>query len=178
MSYRYGWQCPPGSWKGVTWHITVLLISSSETPEHTVEGAEVLKPRLPQHGGGTTPGSSPSSAQRGHLSTPLCHQIPWTRNCSPRQKLSLHFTSQHSCLKTNQSFQQPNRKEESCGLQGYRCTQAGGRGGGVGGDKGGNQPTVRHTQTMYDRDTPPRTLTMALLPEILAVLLLILKSAG
>ena len=53
-----------------------------------------------------------------------------------------------------------------------------GVGGGVGGDKGGNQPTVRHTLTMYDRDTPPRTLTMALLPEILAVLLLILKSAG
>ena len=49
---------------------------------------------------------------------------------------------------------------------------------GVGGDKGGNQPTVRHTLTMYDRDTPPRTLTMALLPEILGVLLLILKSAG
>ena len=62
------------------------------------------------------------------------------------------------------------------GLQVHASRGAGG--GGVGGDKGGNQPTVRHTLTMYDRDTPPRTLKMALLPEILGVLLLILKSAG
>lgn len=47
------------------------------------------------------------------------------------------------------------------------------------GDKGGIQPTVRYTLTIYDRERPlPLNPTMALLPEILGVLLLILKFAG
>ena len=112
--------------------VTDRQLRNPKTHSGGGRGAEA---KAAQHRGGTALGSSPSSAQRGRLSTRLCHQIPWTCNCSRREKLSLHFTSQHSCLKTNQSFQQPNRKEESCGLQGYRCTQAGGRGGGLVGTK-------------------------------------------
>lgn len=51
-----------------------------------------------------------------------------------------------------------------------------------GGGGGGIQPVVRYTFTIYDRAEKhpplPLNLTMALLPEILGMLLLIPKCAG
>lgn len=106
VSYRYSWQGLPGSWKGVTWYVVVLLIGSPETPEHTMWGAEVLKPRLPQRGRCTSPRVLTILLSLAgppfHLSLPSDNLD--TQLLTPREKLSLHFTSQHWCLKTNQSF--------------------------------------------------------------------------
>ena len=146
----------------------VLLIGSPETPEHTMGwGRHAEVKAAPTRGMCRPQGPHDPSQLRGTTFPPpsaIRHPRHVTAHPEGEAKPALHL----SRLGFEEQLEFSAIKQERGVTTGW----------GAGGDKGGNQPIVRHALTVYDRDTPPWNLTMALLPEKLGVLLLILKSAG